>query len=76
MKKILSFPAIIMVITAFSSFAAAQKIDRIEPPSWFTGMKETALQLMVYGKEIGSFNVTTDYPGVKVTSLVKTDNPN
>jgi len=76
MKKILSFPAIIMVITAFSSFAAAQKIDRIEPPSWFTGMKETALQLMVYGKEIGSFNVTTDYPGVKVTSLVKTDNLN
>jgi len=76
MKKILSFPVIIMVITAFSSFATAQKIDRIEPPSWFTGMKETALQLMVYGKEIGSFNVTTDYPGVKVTSLVKTDNPN
>jgi glycosidase len=76
MKKILSFPVIIMVITAFSSFATAQKIDRIEPPSWFTGMKETALQLMVYGKEIGSLNVTTDYPGVKVTSLVKTDNPN
>lgn len=76
MKKILSFPVIIMSIMAFSCFASAQKIDRIEPPSWFTGMRETALQLMVYGKEIGSFNVTTDYPGVKVTTLVKTENQN
>jgi glycosidase len=39
-------------------------------------MKETSLQLMVYGKEIGSFDVIADYPGVKVTTLVKTDNPN
>jgi glycosidase len=31
---------------------------------------------MVYGKEIGSFNVFTDYPGVKITTLVKTNNPN
>ena len=76
MKKILRFPAIIIFITVFSSFAEAQKIERVEPPSWFTGMKETALQLMVYGNEIGSFNVATNYPGVRITTLVKTENPN
>ena len=65
-----------MLMSNLSNVIFAQKIDRIEPPSWFTGMKETALQLMVYGKEIGSFNVTTDYPGIKVTTLVKTENPN
>jgi len=59
-----------------SGIAAAQKIDRVEPPSWFTGMKEPTVQLMVYGKGIGSFNVTADYQGVKVTTLVKTENPN
>jgi glycosidase len=67
---------ILLLIIAISNVISAQKIDRIEPPSWFTGMKETALQLMVYGKEIGSFDVFTDYPGVKVTTLIKTNNPN
>ena len=76
MKKSLRFPALFLLISAISSVIAAQNIDRIEPPSWFTGMKETALQLMVYGKEIGSFNVTADYPGVKITTLVKTESPN
>ncbi len=76
MKKTLRFPSLFLLLAAFCYVVSAQKIDRIEPPSWFTGMKETALQLMVYGKEIGSFNVITDYPGVKVTTLVKTENPN
>ena len=76
MTKAIRFQALFMLIIIISNFIEAQKIDRVEPPSWFTGMKETALQLMVYGKEIGSFDVIADYPGVKVTTLVKTDNPN
>ncbi|MCX6259289.1 MAG: glycoside hydrolase family 13 protein [Bacteroidia bacterium] len=76
MKQSFRFPALFLLIAAISSVVSAQKIDRVEPPSWFTGMKETALQLMVYGKEIGSFEVTADYPGVKITTLVKTENPN
>jgi hypothetical protein len=76
MTKSHRFQALILLISVFSSVVSAQKIDRIEPPSWFTGMKETTLQLMVYGKEIGSFNVTAEYPGVKITTLVKTENPN
>jgi len=55
---------------------AGQKIERIDPPSWFTGMKETALQLMVYGEEIATFQVKTDYPGVEVKTLERTTNPN
>jgi glycosidase len=76
MTKSLRFPALFLLIAAFSSVVSAQKIERIEPPSWFTGMKETSLQLMVYGKEIASFDVTASYSGVKVTTLVKTGNPN
>ena len=74
--KVIRFLTFTLLIASVSNIAAAQKIDRVEPPSWFTGMKETAVQLMVYGKEIGSFNVIVNYPGVKVTTLVKTDNPN
>ncbi len=76
MAKTKRFLAFSLLISALSIIVSAQKIDRIEPPSWFTGMKETALQLMVYGKEIGSYNVTADYPGVKITTLIKTENPN
>src|SRR5659263_307567 len=53
-----------------------QIIERVDPPSWFTGMKESALQLMVYGKGIAAYDVKADYPGVRVTTLVKTENPN
>ena len=56
--------------------AKAQVIEHVDPPSWFTGMKEESLQLMVYGKEIGSYTVTTDYPGIEVKTMVRTDNPN
>ena len=52
-------------------------IDRIEPTDWFVGMKNPSLQLMVYGKNIASVqNVTTDYAGVRIDSLVRLDSPN
>jgi len=74
--KVFRFLTLIMLMVILSNVGTAQKIERVEPPSWFTGMKEPNVQLMVYGQDIGSFNVTADYPGVKVTSLVKTENPN
>ncbi|HOO67638.1 MAG TPA: cyclomaltodextrinase N-terminal domain-containing protein, partial [Bacteroidales bacterium] len=57
-----------LVLLMLTALLPAQKqvIERVDPPSWFTGMKDGALQLMVYGKEIGSYDVKTDYPGVEV----------
>ncbi len=55
---------------------AAVKVDRIDPTNWFVGMKNPSLQLMVYGEGIRSAEVSTDYPGVKVDSLVRLDSPN
>ena len=53
------------------------KIDRIEPTDWYVGMKNPTLQLMVYGKDVASVTeVTTDYPGVRIDSLVRLDSPN
>ena len=52
-------------------------IDRVEPADWFVGMKNPQLQLMVYGKGIAECQqVTTDYPGVTVDSVVRLDSPN
>ena len=58
---------------------AAKKnvIDRIEPTNWFVGLKNPQLQLMVYGKDIRNVkNVSTDYPGVRIDSVVRLDSPN
>ena len=55
---------------------AAVKVDRIDPTNWFVGMKNSSLQLMVYGEGIGSADVTTDYAGVRVDSIVRVDSPN
>ena len=52
-------------------------IDRIDPTDWFVGMKNPTVQLMVYGKNIAAVqNVTTDYPGAVVDSVVRLDSPN
>ena len=57
--------------------AAKIKIDRIEPTDWFVGMKNPTVQLMVYGQGIRDVkDVTTDYPGVRIDSLVRLDSPN
>ena len=55
---------------------AAVKVDRIDPTNWFVGMKNPSLQLMVYGEGISSADVTTDYAGVKIDSIVRLDSPN
>ena len=39
-------------------------------------MKNSSLQLMVYGKNIRDSRVSVDYPGVKIDSLVRLDSPN
>ena len=65
-----------LLMGATISMNAANKIDRIEPTDWFVGMKNPQVQLMVYGKDIRTADVTTDYPGVRIDSLVRLDSPN
>ena len=73
MKKILFLLS--FILTVMNSNAAI-KIDRIEPTDWYVGMKDPCLQLMIYGQGIRSAEVSTDYPGVKIDSLVRLDSPN
>ena len=54
--------------------ASAQQINRVEPLSWWVGMK-TDLQLMVQGPEISSYDVSISGKGLKVTGVHKADSP-
>ena len=75
-QKFLLLTALVAInLTAMA--ATKTVIQRIDPTDWYVGMKNPSLQLMVYGKDIGALRqVTTDYPGVKVDSVVALDSPN
>jgi len=55
--------------------AGAQNI-RVEPPSWWVGMKNQNLQLLVYGDSIASKLPTLKYPGVSLRKVSRAENPN
>lgn len=69
-----------IILTLFAiislNLMATPRIDRIEPPYWWTGMNDSALQLMVYGPGIGNADVTLDYPGVTLDSVVRLESQN
>ena len=69
--------AILMTCVVAKGADKKTVIDRIEPTNWFVGLKNSSVQLMVYGKDIRNVkNVSTDYPGVRIDSVVRLDSPN
>lgn len=48
----------------------------VEPAFWWSGMKNSELQLMVYGEGIASYRPSVDYPGVRLKSAVSLESPN
>ncbi len=56
--------------------ATTEQVTRVEPLSWWTGMK-TSLQLMVQGENISEYDVTIEGgSGVSVEKINKADSPN
>lgn len=55
---------------------AADRIERIEPASWWVGMKDDRLQLLVHGKQVGELTPEIKYPGVTLTGVDRVENPN
>ncbi|MBO4642119.1 MAG: glycoside hydrolase family 13 protein [Bacteroidaceae bacterium] len=70
----------LMSIASQMSFGATKsvfKIEKIEPEFWYTGMKETQLQLMVYGPQIAEEGfILGSYEGVTLQKVIKLDSPN
>ncbi len=51
-------------------------IERIEPLNWWVGFKNQSLQLLIRGNQIANRSVSISYPGVKLVSVQKVENPN
>ena len=73
MKKIITA---LLLGTTMTMNAAKIDVAKIEPANWYVGMRDASLQLMVYGKDIKTAEVSTDYAGVRIDSIVRLDSPN
>ena len=71
-------PLIIGILLVLPLYIFSQEaiLERIEPPCWWTGFKNTNLQLLIHGKNIASTTVTVDYPGFVLKKVHKVENPN
>ncbi len=84
MKKLLFQPWLLMLAFAVPPVAHAQpvaahgveRVDRVEPPCWWVGMRDEALQLMLHGHQIAGLKPRITYPGVRITSVQPAPNPN
>lgn len=55
MKRLI---VILFLLLSASLFAQQSRIERVEPPFWWTGFKNPEFQLLVYGKDIGRCTVS------------------
>lgn len=75
-KRVFLF-SIVFILIAFQAGAKTMPwVQRLEPTFWWTEMKQTEFQLMLYGPNISKTNISINYPGVTVIRKELTDNPN
>ncbi len=67
---------ILLLSLLFWSGVVTAQIDRIEPPNWWVGFKESNLQLLVKGENISLYTPQLDYQGVRITKVHKAKSPN
>ena len=67
---------ILLIILLVSSISYSQQIERIEPPFWWEGFKNTSLQLLIYGENISNLDFKIKSDIVELVSVEKAENPN
>jgi glycosidase len=68
--------AVVVLVLAAATAVAADRIERVEPASWWVGMKDDRLQLLVHGDHVADLAPRLTYPGVSITGVERVENPN
>ncbi len=66
---------IIVLLTAFYAAIFAQNI-KVEPQFWWSGMKDSSLQLMVYGNNISQYTPSISSQDAVIKETIKLKSPN
>ncbi|MCK7589049.1 glycoside hydrolase family 13 protein [Subsaxibacter sp. CAU 1640] len=67
---------LIQILLSLISMTLFSQVDRVEPPNWWIGFKNTELQLLVKHDNIGSAQVEISYPGLTVKKVSSGESPN
>jgi hypothetical protein len=76
MNRIKGLFMIVLIGLTASGLGANTLLQQVEPPFWWTGMKNPHLQVMMHGQGIGSHDLTLTYPGIRIDSIVRPVSPN
>ena len=75
-SRCLSFLFLFLLLGKLSFANTSQQLERVEPPFWWSDMKNKNLQLLVYGKNIAELKVRIDHKKVELKKVHKVDSPN
>lgn len=73
--RLIKYFLIVLSFISYTSYLHSAEISRIEPPSWWSGMNNPNLQIMLYGVNLKGSNVITKERGIEITSVENADSP-
>ena len=65
-----------MSIFWLSTVSGWGQLERVEPPHWWVGFKDSSLQLLVKGEAISDMSPLISYPGVRIEKVHKAKSSN
>ena len=76
MKRVILLIMAVFSLFGWHSAARAANIEKVAPTFWWAGMKNPELQILLYGKDIASSEVSLTSRDVVLKEVVKQANPN
>ncbi|NDV69396.1 glycoside hydrolase family 13 protein [Dysgonomonas sp. 25] len=74
MKRILL--SAILLFTCIGLAYAAIDVKKLDPAFWWADMKNSELQILMYGENLSPCNVTVSASDVRIKEVVRLENPN
>lgn len=65
-----------IALPATEANAQAGALQHAAPPSWWVGMQDPTLQVMLHGENLAALEPQIDYPGVSLDGVTRVENPN
>ncbi len=75
MKIKILFLSLLFFLAGFFTYAQKIEVKRIDPPSWWAGMHNPHLQLLVFGPKISQTQPEIHYPGVRLAETIHVSSP-
>ena len=66
----------LIILSSIFCFAQDIELERVEPPSWWIGFKNTKLQLLVHGKNISMMTPIINHENIELKSTTRLESNN